>query len=349
MLDRFICPASKLGELPRDAPRLSVVLDGGEGDLETVVEAVADGREVELVEARIDPEWIPDTQALVHAEAAGRAGVLGAAAGPRAARARSPRSARPARERRSAAAARRCRRSRTSPRSSPRAATPACGSRRPPACTTRSGSASAHGFLNLLAAAVFAHAEGLGEDELATLLAEEDPAAFTRRRRSAWPCTATAPAPPRSRPREPSCSSPTARARSTSRSRTLRRWGCSRDDERPALADPRPVVRPPARPEAGPDVPLVGPRPHPPDPAPKRQRRLSCSRARVGHRGEHLAAVAAAAGRCSSPRRAPSTSAAAAARRARRRRAATSSSGFGTAEADPRATGGRPRSRAITV
>jgi hypothetical protein len=36
----------------------------------------------------------------------------------------------------------------------------------------------AHGFLNLLAAAVFAHADGLGEDELVPLLAEEDPAAF---------------------------------------------------------------------------------------------------------------------------------------------------------------------------
>jgi hypothetical protein len=36
----------------------------------------------------------------------------------------------------------------------------------------------AHGFLNLLAAAVFAHAEGLTAAELEPLLAEEDPAAF---------------------------------------------------------------------------------------------------------------------------------------------------------------------------
>jgi hypothetical protein len=36
-----------------------------------------------------------------------------------------------------------------------------------------------HGFLNLLAAAVFAHADGLGEDALAALLAEEDAAAFS--------------------------------------------------------------------------------------------------------------------------------------------------------------------------
>jgi hypothetical protein len=37
----------------------------------------------------------------------------------------------------------------------------------------------AHGFLNLLAAAVFAHADGLSEQELIPLLAEEDPSAFT--------------------------------------------------------------------------------------------------------------------------------------------------------------------------
>jgi hypothetical protein len=37
----------------------------------------------------------------------------------------------------------------------------------------------AHGFLNLLAAAVFAHADGIGVQEIAALLAQEDPAAFT--------------------------------------------------------------------------------------------------------------------------------------------------------------------------
>jgi hypothetical protein len=37
----------------------------------------------------------------------------------------------------------------------------------------------AHGFLNVLAAAVFANAEGLSADALVPLLAEEDPAAFT--------------------------------------------------------------------------------------------------------------------------------------------------------------------------
>jgi hypothetical protein len=68
ILDRFIVPASKLGELPREAPHLSVVLDGGEGDLEAVHEARVTGRVVELVEARVDPEWIPDTQRLVEAK-----------------------------------------------------------------------------------------------------------------------------------------------------------------------------------------------------------------------------------------------------------------------------------------
>jgi hypothetical protein len=52
MLDRFICPASKLGELPADPPRLSVVVDG-EPTAETPVE---------LVEARVGD----DEPAAVH-------------------------------------------------------------------------------------------------------------------------------------------------------------------------------------------------------------------------------------------------------------------------------------------
>jgi hypothetical protein len=178
MLDRFICPASKLGELPDDAPRLSVVLDGGEGDLETVVDAVADGREVELVEARIDPAWIPETQALVSEKlprvqafwelppGRGLRGEVAAAW--------------------EAGAGAKIR----------------CGGAVVPSIEDVAGFVAAcrdagvrfkataglhhpirlgerHGFLNLLAAAVFAHAAGLGEDELASLLAEEDPAAFT--------------------------------------------------------------------------------------------------------------------------------------------------------------------------
>jgi hypothetical protein len=178
MLDRFICPASKLGQLPSEAPRLSVVLDGGEGDLETVVEAIAGGHEVELVEARIDPEWIPDTQALVSEKLPGvqafwelppGRGLDGEVAAVREA---------------GAGAKIRCGGATVPSIEEVAAFVAACrdagvrfkataGLHHP----IRAG--KRHGFLNLLAAAVFAQAEGLGEDELAVLLAEEDAAAFT--------------------------------------------------------------------------------------------------------------------------------------------------------------------------
>jgi hypothetical protein len=178
ILDRFICPASRLGELPRDAPRLSVVLDGGEGDLEAVHDARLAGREVELVEARIDPAWIPDTQQLVSAKlgegvrafwelAPGR-GLSGAVAAVREAR---------------AGAKIRCGGATVPPVEGVAAFVAACRDAGVPFKATaglhhaiRAG--DAHGFLNLLAAAVFAHAEGLSEQELVPLLAEEDPTAF---------------------------------------------------------------------------------------------------------------------------------------------------------------------------
>ena len=176
MLDRFIVPASRLHELPRDAPRLSVVLDGGEGDLETVAETPHD---VELVEARIDPEWIPDTQELVRVKlgegvrafwelAPGR-GLRGAVAAVREAR---------------AGAKIRCGGATVPPVEGVAAFIAACRDAGVPFKATaglhhalRRG--DAHGFLNLLAAAVFAHADGLEEEDLATIVAEEDPAAFT--------------------------------------------------------------------------------------------------------------------------------------------------------------------------
>jgi hypothetical protein len=178
ILDRFICPASKLGELPRDAPRLSVVLDGGEGDLEVVHDARLAGRIVELVEARIDPAWIPDTQQLVQAKlgegvrafwelAPGR-GLSGAVAAVREAR---------------AGAKIRCGGAVVPPVEGVAAFVAACRDAGVPFKATaglhhaiRRG--EAHGFLNLLAAAVLAHAEGLSASELEPLLAEEDPAAF---------------------------------------------------------------------------------------------------------------------------------------------------------------------------
>jgi hypothetical protein len=178
ILGRFICPASRLGELPRETPQLSVVLDGGEGDLEAVSDARRAGRDVALVEARIDPAWIPDTQALVNAKlgdgvqafwelSPGR-GLRGAVAAVREAR---------------AGAKIRCGGTTLPSVEEVAAFVAACrdaGVRFKATAglhhaVRRDG---AHGFLNLLAAAVFAHADGLTEDELVPLLAEEDPGAF---------------------------------------------------------------------------------------------------------------------------------------------------------------------------
>jgi hypothetical protein len=178
ILDRFIVPASKLGELPQDAPRLSVVLDGGEGDLEAVHDARLAGRVVELVEARIDPAWIPDTQQLVDAKlgegvrafwelAPGR-GLSGAVAAVREAQ---------------AGAKIRCGGATVPPVEGVAAFVAACRDAGVPFKATaglhhavRHG--DAHGFLNLLAAAVFAHADRLSAEELVPLLAEEDAEAF---------------------------------------------------------------------------------------------------------------------------------------------------------------------------
>jgi hypothetical protein len=178
ILDRFICPASRLGELPREAPRLSVVLDGGEGDLEGVAEAVADGHEVELVEARIDPAWIPDTQALVAEKLPGTQAFWELAPG------RGLRGAVAAVREAGAGAKIRCGGDSVPSIEAVAAFVAACrdagvrfkataGLHHPIRLGER------HGFLNLLAAAVFAHADGLGEEELVALLSEEDPAAFT--------------------------------------------------------------------------------------------------------------------------------------------------------------------------
>lgn len=171
MLDRFIVPASRLGELPRAAPRLSVVLDGGEGDLEAVHEALLDGRQIELVEARIDPAWIPDTQALVNVKLPGvRAfwelspgrGLSGAVAAVREAR---------------AGAKIRCGGTTLPSVAEVAAFIAACRDAGVPFKATaglhhpiRSG--DRHGFLNLLAAAVFA------DGDLEAIVAEEDPSAF---------------------------------------------------------------------------------------------------------------------------------------------------------------------------
>jgi hypothetical protein len=172
MLGRFICPASRLGELPDGPPALSVVLDRGEGDLDALA-----AYPVELVEARIDPAWIPDTTALVREKVAAECfweldpgrGLRGAVAAVREA---------------GAGAKIRCGNETFPTVEAVAAFIAACRDagvrfkataglhhalRRPPM----------HGFLNLLAAAVFAHADGLPEEELVPLLAEQDPAAFS--------------------------------------------------------------------------------------------------------------------------------------------------------------------------
>ena len=169
MLDRFIVPASRLGELPARTPPLSVVLDRGEGDLD----AIAAHPDVVLLEGRIDPAWIPETQALVDAKLGvpafwelvpGRA-LAGEVAAVREA---------------GAGAKIRCGGTTLPSVEEVAAFVTACRDAGVPFKATaglhhpiRSG--ERHGFLNLLAAAVFAHQ---GEDDLVPLLAEEDPAAF---------------------------------------------------------------------------------------------------------------------------------------------------------------------------
>jgi hypothetical protein len=153
------------------------VLDGGEGDLEGVAAAVAAGRDVELVEARIDPAWIPDTQALVREKLPGvqaywelvpGRGLRGAVAAVREAR---------------AGAKIRCGGESVPPVEAVAAFVVACrdagvrfkataGLHHP----IRDG--IMHGFLNLLAAALFAQVEGAAERDLVPVLREEDENAF---------------------------------------------------------------------------------------------------------------------------------------------------------------------------
>lgn len=210
MLGRFIVPASRLSELAAygGAPALSVVLDGAGGaqadrwqpalqqDLRAVARAAGSGLRVELVEVRLPA-------AAVGAD-------LLAAAGERVAEALGdavtayyelqlaegglcPATAKPssgwedtiaAMAEAGARAKVRCGGATPAPPVAALACFVAdCRDAGVPFKATAGlhhpiRHADAHGFLNLLAAAVFAHAERIGVDEIAALLAEEDPAAF---------------------------------------------------------------------------------------------------------------------------------------------------------------------------
>jgi hypothetical protein len=164
MLDRFVVPATRLDEIPRDfAPALSVVLD-----TERLPELA--GRRVELVEARLErADAVAGAPAQVFLEVPpGDADALQAVA--------------------DAGAGAKVRCGGLTPESFPpvdalAAFIAGCrdhglrfkataGLHHP----IRDG--AMHGFLNLLAAAVFAQAEALGEAAIARLLAEEDAGAF---------------------------------------------------------------------------------------------------------------------------------------------------------------------------
>jgi hypothetical protein len=164
IVDRFICPASKLGDLPQDPPTLSVVLDEPP---EVDVAAL----DVELVEARCGADEVAPTYERIRAAFGDAVRVflelpLGA----------------PLQQVRAVGAGAKVRCGGESVPSVGELArfVRACRAAGVPFKATAGlhhaiRADGAHGFLNLLAAAVFVDQ---GEEAVAALLAEEDPAAF---------------------------------------------------------------------------------------------------------------------------------------------------------------------------
>jgi hypothetical protein len=168
MIDRFICPASRLAELPDDTPALSVVLDA---DLDRVDEARVAGRDIRLIEARALPDlarldpgvqvfWeCSDVRAAADAGVGAKircGGVIADAFPPPEAVAAFVAACRDAGVRFKATA----------------------GLHHPVRHVDPATGFHMHGFLNLLAAASFAAAHNLRPGGLERVLAEEDPEAF---------------------------------------------------------------------------------------------------------------------------------------------------------------------------
>jgi hypothetical protein len=171
MLGRFICPASRLGELPADPPRLSVVVDGEPS-------ADAAGLPIELVEARgvaierIRAVYGDDVEVFVELpveEGLERAlaGLAGAGAGAKLRCGGLTRNAFPSVE---DVARFVCACEDAGVRWKATA-----GLHHPIRHVQASTGFPMHGFLNLLAAAAFA---GEGRHAVESILAEENPAAF---------------------------------------------------------------------------------------------------------------------------------------------------------------------------
>ena len=206
IVGRFLCPASRLGELSAhlawdEAPALAVVCDaaGGapgdrwvhafEDDLRRVAISASEGAPVELLEARLPaPALAADAMARLRAALGGRevavhfelvpgvALVEALAAFGAAGAGAKLRCGGPAPEEVPSVEA--VARFVAACRDAGVAFKATAGLHAAVRHVPADGQVPAHGFVNLLAAAILAHAHGLDAAALAAVLAEEDPAAF---------------------------------------------------------------------------------------------------------------------------------------------------------------------------